>query len=253
MSATAVRTPYRGVLQILHFNWPQYAGAAVVILAALILFPFLQVMWRAAVLLALVPATFWLLSSLVVSHYIYDRFPLYDLSWIARSLSKRPAQWINIHCGLDETSDLLSALFPEAPGQVVNIYDPATMTEGSIAKAQGRSLSATPFVKGHYDALGFSADQFEAAFLFFAAHELRQQSQRVTLFREVNRVLIHGGDVFLMEHTRDVWNFLAFGPGFLHFFSKYAWQSAVNEAGLTLSASFPMTRFVRVYHLRKAV
>lgn len=252
MSVTSVRKPYQGVLQILQFNWPQYAVAAVVISATLTLLPFVHSFWRAAMVLALIPATFWLLSSLVVSHYIYDRFPLYDLRWITRSLGKRPANWINIHCGLDETSDLLSTLFTDASGQVVKIYDPAIMTEGSIAKAQDCGRPALPFTQGCYDSLGVSADHFDAAFLFFAAHELRQHNQRVEMFREVKRVLLTNGDLFLIEHTRDLWNFIAFGPGFLHFFSDNAWQRAVNDAGLVVTASFPMTRFVRVYHLRKS-
>jgi hypothetical protein len=55
-----------------------------------------------------------------------------------------------------------------------------------------------------------------------------------------------------MEHSRDLWNFVAFGPGFLHFFSQRAWRKAAFEAGLTIRSEFSMTPFVHVYNLRKA-
>ena len=218
MNPVAARKPFQGVVQILQFNWPYYLGAAVTAGAAALALPFPHSESRLALLIAIVPAIFWLASSLIVSHYVYDRFPLYDLNWIARGVEKTPRRWINIHCGFDETSDLLSAIFPEADRSVVDIYDPQVMTEGSIRIAQGRRNSESPFMPRQYDALKFDADSFDAAFLIFAAHELRRHDQRVKLFREVDRVLVPGGDLILIEHSRDIWNFIAFGPGFLHFF-----------------------------------
>jgi len=252
MNSTPVRKPYQGVLQILRFNWPFYLGAAMTILAAMLALPFLHPIWRVAPLIAIAPAMFWLAASLIVSHYVYDRSPLYDLNWISRMLSRAPKKWVNIHSGFDETSGLLAAIFPSADCQILNIYDPQTMTEGSIQKAQGRNDDAIPSVAARYDALAFSADSFDAAFLIFAAHELRHHEQRVKLFKEVARILVPGGDLVLVEHSRDFWNFVAFGPGFLHFFSQHAWRRAVFEAGLTLQSEFSMTRFVHVYNLRKA-
>jgi hypothetical protein len=72
------------------------------------------------------------------------------------------------------------------------------------------------------------------------------------LFQEVARILVPGGDLILMEHSRDWWNFLAFGPGFLHFFSCREWRRATFEAGLNLRTEFSRTSFVHVYHLRKS-
>lgn len=253
MKPVAGRKPFQGVVQILQFNWPHYLGAAITVGVAALVLPFLHSAWRLPLLVAIVPAVFWLASSLIVSHYVYDRFPLYDLNWIARAIEKTPGKWINIHCGFDETSDLLSTIFPEADRCVVDIYDPQVMTEGSIRMAQGRMNNEGTLMPGQYDALKFNADSFDAAFLIFAAHELRRHDQRVKLFREVARILAPGRDLILMEHSRDIWNFLAFGPGFLHFFSRNAWRKAVSEAGLVVRTEFSMTLFVHVYHLRKPV
>jgi SAM-dependent methyltransferase len=252
MNSTPARKPYQGLVQILQFNRRSYLGAALGVGVAMLALPYLQPIWRVALLLAAAPATFWLASSLIVSHYVYDLFPLYDLTWVSRILPKAPRRWINIHCGFDETSGLLTAIFPEAVGQVVDIYDPQVMTEASIRLARRIKHGAIPSVPVRYDALPFNAGSFDVAFSIFVAHELRRHEQRVRLFREIARILVPGGDLVLMEHSRDLWNFVAFGPGFLHFFSQRAWRKAALEAGFTLRTDFSMTPFVHVYNLRKA-
>jgi len=191
-------------------------------------------------------------SSLIVSHYVYDRFPLYDLNWIARTLRRMPRRWINIHCGLDETSGLLTALFPETAGETADIFDAQVMTEPSIRVARRLTRCAIPAAAARYDALAFNAGTFDAAFAIFAAHELRRHDQRVKLFREIARILTPVGDFVLVEHSRDLWNFIAFGPGCLHFFSKRAWRKAACDAGMTVRTEFSMTPFVHVYSLRRA-
>jgi SAM-dependent methyltransferase len=108
-------------------------------------------------------------------------------------------------------------------------------------------------ILARYDALPLCDASFDATFLLFAAHELRHRGQRVRLFQEVARILVPGGDLILMEHSRDWWNFLAFGPGFLHFFSRREWRRAALDAGLVLQAEFSRTPFVRVYQLRRFV
>ena len=253
MNTVPLRRPYQGVLQILEFNWRSYLATAAAVGAAFVALPLLPPLGRAAVLLGVAPALFWLVSSIVVSHYIYDRFPLYDLGPIARALSRPPRRWIHIHCGWDETGARLAAVFPDAAAEVVDIYDPAVMTEASIAQARRAGPSAMQASPARYDALDFPAHSFDAAFSIFAAHELRRHGQRVRLFREIARVLVPGGEFALMEHARDGWNFLAFGPGFLHFFPQGAWRKAASEAGFTPRSESSRTPFVRVYIWRRTL
>jgi hypothetical protein len=90
MNTIPMRHPYQGVLQILQFNGRFYAVAAAGALAALLIAPFLPHALRIALLLAAAPALYWLAASLLVSHYVYDRYPLYNLGWIPRELAQTP-------------------------------------------------------------------------------------------------------------------------------------------------------------------
>lgn len=251
MSTNTVRGPYQGVVQILQFNWRMYAGTTAVLLVGWLASPLLPAAGRVALLLVSAPVVFWLATSLAVSHYVYDRFPLYDLRWLDRALLSKPRRWLNVHSGWDETSELLAGIFPDAACQVADIFDPRVMTEPSIQQAHRMnrgSLAATP---ARYDALSFEPGSFDAVFAIFAAHELRHHCQRGRLFREIARVLAPGGEFVLVEHARDWQNFLAFGPGFLHFYAPREWRSVARDSGLIVRAEFKMTPFVCVYLLRK--
>jgi SAM-dependent methyltransferase len=251
MSRFQNRNSYQGVLQILQFNSDKYLAALAGILTTALVWPFLPLTGRVMLPLAVAPAFFWMVSSLIVSHYIYDRFPIYDFRQIACLLARAPHRWINIHSFWDQTSERLYEAFPGSSGQVVDIFDEHSMTESSIRRARRINQNALSPTPACYDALPFNAESFDAAFAIFAAHELRRHEQRVRLFREIARVLVPCGEFVLMEHQRDWWNFLAFGPGFLHFFSQRAWRTAALEAGLTLQSELAMTPFVHVYIFRR--
>lgn len=245
------RGPYQGVVQILQFNWHKYLATAVCALAVWLAAPVLSPSLRVMAWLGVAPAMLWMVSSLLVSHYVYDRFPLYDLHWLARALGRSPRRWINIHSGWDETSGLLEQIFPDAIGEAVDLFDPRVMVEASIRRARRLSRAAVTTTPAQYDALPFEKASVDTAFAIFAAHELRRHAQRVRLFKEIERVLTPSGEFMLMEHTRDWRNFLAFGPGFLHFFSRRAWRKAAADAGLSVRTEFAMTPFIRVYIMRR--
>jgi SAM-dependent methyltransferase len=251
MNGVRARGRYQGVLQILHFNWRMYLLTAASVSAGVLIWPFLPMVCRAALLIGATPTLFWMTASLAVSHYVYDCFPLYDLHWLERALGRAPRRWINIHSGWDETSELLAGIFPDAVGEAVDIFDPAVMTEISIRQARRANRSAIASMPARYDALPFESATVDTAFVIFAAHELRKADQRERFFREIGRVLTAGGDLVVMEHARDAWNFLAFGPGFLHFFPRRTWRHAALQAGLEVRSEFAMTRFIHVFVMRR--
>lgn len=252
MNAAGGRGPYQGVMQILRFNRGMYLAAAGIILVAVFAGPFLPGPGQRALALLAAPVFFWTLASLAVSHYVYDRFPLYDLHWLERALAAAPRRWINVHAGWDETSGLLQEIFPDAIGEAVDLFDPRVMTEPSIRRARRSGRAAIPTTPARFDSLPFESGTVDAAFVIFAAHELRRREQRVRFFGEIARSLTPDGECLLVEHTRDCWNFLAFGPGFLHFFPQEVWRSAAQQAGLRVRSEFELTQFVHVFVLRRA-
>jgi Methyltransferase domain len=204
------RAPYEGLLQIFNYNRPFYLRTVAGIIAAIILSVWLPPALRTILLLATGTATFWTCSSLLVSHYIYDRSGLYRLCWLHECLSQPPMRWINIHSGIDEISLAIAAMFPGSDGQITDIYDPRELTEPSIKRAH--RLPAVSSASADRQVLPARDQEFEAAFLMFAAHELRHHEARVRLFREVARVLRIGGEVVLVEHLRNWVNFLCVRP-----------------------------------------
>ena len=54
----------------------------------------------------------------------------------------------------------------------------------------------------------------------------------------------------MIEHMRDPANFLAFGPGFVHFFSRSTWLRALSDAGLSVREEFALTPFLRGFVCR---
>jgi hypothetical protein len=54
--------------------------------------------------------------------------------------------------------------------------------------------------------------------------------------------------VIVVEHLRDVPNFLAFTIGFTHFFSKAAWEKAFREVGFTSIHESKFTPFMSVFN-----
>jgi hypothetical protein len=88
-------------------------------------------------------------------------------------------------------------------------------------------------------------------FLIFSAHEIRRRDSRARFFEELARVLAAEGSVILMEHLRDTANFLAFGPGFLHFHSRREWLRAAAAGNFRVQQEMSITPFVHVFVMEK--
>ena len=244
---------YRGVIEIAWFNWHQYVAGTLVCLAAgwiLLRMP-LPVIPRALLASGTSLAAFWLVSSLAVSHYIYDRSGLNTWEWVKPLFPTPPTRWANIHCGFDETTAPLDRLFPDSERLVLDIFDDGEMTEASLQRARRYETRAPEAIRAQRDALPARDEQMDALFVLFAAHELRHPFARSALFRELHRVLARDGRLLLVEHLRDGWNFLAFGPGYRHFLPRREWAAQIRDAGFTVEREFHKTPFVRAWLLRK--
>ena len=247
------RSRCHGVLQILRFNWPFYAMASVGVAAAaeIARLP-LSLSARLVLCGALAPAAWWLLASLLASWIVYDRSPLMDGDWIAGAVRTPPRRWIHVHAGFDEMTAVLRAQFDGARGRTFDIFDPTEMTEPSIARAR---RSARPDgACEHVDtrSLPVATASVDAAFLLMSAHELRTTRARDAFFAEIRRALGPTGCAIVAEHLRDAANFLAFGPGFLHFHSRRTWRRTFARTGLAIRDEFAITPFVRIFVLERS-
>ncbi|MBA3963739.1 MAG: class I SAM-dependent methyltransferase [Chthoniobacterales bacterium] len=251
--AMTERSRWQGMTTIARFNWPLYliaAGVAVVSLGALCFA--LGMIARVAALLALAAAGYFLGVSLAVSHQVYDRSDLYRWNWLAKALrDTAPGPMIFCHAGFDETSPALRSRVPATEWLVLDHFEPERMTEPSIRRARRRfpplpGTRPAPFGR-------WPVESSSAAIVWglLAIHELRSEGERTAWFREAARCLQPGGCVILAEHTRDWPNFLAFGPGFLHFHSPASWRRCWETAGLRLREQIWPTWWVGVFVLVK--
>jgi SAM-dependent methyltransferase len=243
----------RGVRQIVRFNWPFYAIAIPLMLVAVLAIG--RMLLPAGARTGLYAATglsaFWIAGSLVASWIVYDRSPLMRWQWIHQALAFRPGAWINIHAGLDTSTPALRSIFSGARGRVFDIFDPVEMTEPSIVRARRLARNEVAPEAADYRHLPVPTGTVDAALLLLSAHELRTDEARGALFAELRRVLGPGGRVVVAEHLRDWANFVAFGPGFLHFHSRRAWARCFARARFAIQSEFPITPFVRVFVLRR--
>ena len=237
-----------GVLNIVRFNWPFFAwsavGAGVLLIVALCTHSWIAL----AALIGLILLLIGVMIPLLVSFYVYDLSGLYELSFL-KGLS--PRKIVNLTAGFDETTELLQKNFPEAEVLTFDFYQEEAHTEPSIRRARKRlstppgtfsiSTSEIPLPDGEVDLiLGF-----------LSLHEVRDIHERTRFLAEVRRTLAPQGSIHIVEHLRDLPNFLAYSIGFLHFHSRKTWHQAFASAGLTVSHEECLTPFVRLFKLTR--
>lgn len=247
----AMRKPFEGIYNIVRFNWHFYVLALVaisfVLLAGLWLWPSLMFVAILASILVALP----LISSLLISYYIYDRSDLYSLNWLDHITLNKAGSIVNIHAGFDESSHLLKHKFPEATLSVLDFYDPVKHTEVSIKRARNAypafpgtrtiSTSEWPLTENSSDLI----------FLILAAHEIRNEQERLAFFTGLKQALKPDGKIIVTEHLRDLPNFMAYTIGFFHFLPESHWKKAFKDSGLHIEERFRITPFINTFILTK--
>ncbi len=189
------------------------------------------------------------LLSLLVSFYVYDLSGLYRLDWSGKC--RAAARIVNIHAGFDETSILLKEKFPGCELIIFDFYDPAKHTEASIRRARKacppfpgtRSISSTN--------IPLEDDSVDKIFVILAAHEIRDDDERVAFFRALRRSLKPTGQIVVTEHLRDLPNFLAYTIGCFHFLPARSWTRTFHRARLKIASENKTTPFITTFILEK--
>jgi hypothetical protein len=239
------------MINIARFNWPFYVAALAVLISSLtcsFLLPAPALKLVCGIVFA--AAAYFLFVSLGVSHLIYDRSDLYRWGWLDRALGgSNMRQAIFCHSGFDEASAELRQQFSATRWQVLDHFDGNQMTEASIRRARTMFPPTPGTLSSRYDAWPAATESTDVVFGLLAIHELRSEAERSAWFAEAGRCLCKGGRLVLVEHVRDAANFLAFGPGVLHFHSLASWRRCWEVAGFRSVDEFRLTPFVRVFVL----
>lgn len=252
MPTSLRRITFARALRIAGYNWPLYAAAGVGIVVGLMFLslPGLPPLVRwlggagAAVAAWFAGASFW------AFHSMFDRSGLLDGRWLSEELPQAPARWVQINVGLEETTLPLHEVFPGAEGKMLDLYNPAVMTEPAVTRARQQkgndaAIAAQP------DSLPVEEGWGEVVVVMLAAHEIRDRQKRERFFQELRRIVSPEGRVVVVEHLRDLAAALAFGPGIFHFYPRGEWLRLGRNAGLEVERERRITPYVRVFVYRR--
>lgn len=245
------RNPFQGVTNIIRFNRHYYVIAIVLIATLLIANSFLPAEIRLLTTIILSLITLSILVSLIVSWYIYDYSDLYTLNWLSNLNICTGKQLVNINAGFDETSSIFKEKFPDSNLAVFDFYDPEKHTEISIERARKAYPTFPGTIKINTDNITLKANSADYIFLILAAHEIRKKEERAAFFKQLNNALAPEGKIIVVEHQRDIYNFMAYNFGFFHFFSTKTWKQTFSKANLSEESIFKITPFISAFVLTK--
>jgi len=242
------RRRFQGVLNILSFNRHFYISG-VVVLALFFACHFLFgwpyfLFWPVTV-------TFLsgLLMPLIISAYVYDYSGYYNFSWLDTIVPNpgKAALVVNINAGFDETSFIIKDKFAQSELRVFDFYNASRHTEPAIKRARKVSLVYPNTQLIESDNIPLPDKSADFIFLLSAVHEIRSHDEKVHFLAECRRMCKPGGQVIMVEHLRDIPNFLAFSVGFAHFFARSVWKNAFKRAGFTSLRETKFTPFMSIF------
>ena len=70
-------------------------------------------------------------------------------------------------------------------------------------------------------------------------------------FTQLKKTLNDTGKIIVVEHLRDLNNFIAYNFGFFHFYSQSCWENVFKDAGLNKFDTFKITPFISAFILTK--
>lgn len=201
----------------------------------------------------IIVTVYGLTAPLIVSWVVYDLAGFHSFKWLQTMGLEDLEQNINlnIHAGLDETSQTLTRILPKSKLQVYDFYRSDKHTEPAIVRTRKVSFIYPNTQQISSSSIPLDDNTVNTIFLLFAIHEIRNPDERVLFLRECRRVCKSNGRVIIVEHLRDLPNFMAFNIGFLHFYSRSTWTKALNKAGFDYISEEKFTPFLSIFNCRK--
>jgi SAM-dependent methyltransferase len=241
------RRPFQGVLNILSFNRHFYVFGLGVLLILIVSHYLLH--WPDIVFWIIIVAFgYGLIAPLIVSAYVYDFSGYYELGWMTlMSDPQNVRSIVNINAGFDETSFIIKSRFPQSGLRAFDFYNAKQHTEPAIKRARKVSLIYPNTQQVASGSLPLADRSVDLVCLLSAAHEIRSHEEKVAFLKECHRLCAPGGKVVMVEHLRDLSNFLAFTVGFTHFFSRSTWKDAFEKAGFSTFRETKFTPFMSIF------
>lgn len=246
------RKPLEGVYNIIRFNWHFYAYSIPVILFIAYMGWYFSGVVSMLHFAAAALAALSIVISLLVSWYIYDSSNLYTLNWLDGFDITQHKRIANINAGFDETSTLIQNKYQGSVLEVFDFYDPKKHTEVSIERARKAYPPYPGTLQIDTGNLLLEKEIYDIIFLILSVHEIRDNSERIRFFSQLKASLKPNGRIIIVEHQRDIVNFLAFNIGFLHFHSPNTWLENFSSAGLKVAEAKKLTPFLNIYSLAKS-
>lgn len=248
---TLNRKPLQGVANIIRFNWHFYAIAFSLVFTLFFVKKYFSFYLNTISTLAIIFTITTTFISLAVSYYIYDFSDLYSLKWIDFLQIKPESTIVNINAGFDETSIILKEKYPNTNLKVFDFYDSKKHTEISIERARKVYPTFPNTQNINTEKIPMEENSVDYIFLIFAAHEIRNPEERVLFFKQLHNIIKPIGKIIVVEHQRDMNNFIAYTIGFLHFYSNKTWKAIFKCANLSIESEFKITPFITTFILQK--
>lgn len=244
-----IRKPLQGVKNIVSFNWHFYVLVFFLWIIAFIFKSYFSDLIQLWINLGVYASIIVVAFSLLVSYYVYDHSNLYEFNFLNDIPKTANQKILNISAGFDETSPIIQSKFPDASLSICDFYDPLKHTEVSIKRARKLNPPSSETIKVNTNYLPFSENYFDQSFVIFSAHEIRSSKERVQFFSELKRVTKNEGEIYVLEHLRDIKNLIAYNLGFLHFYSRKTWLDTFYKANLRLDTETKLTPFISIFKL----
>lgn len=241
------RRKFQGVFNILRFNWDFYLTAFLASTVLLWIAPHFNSKLGIVIYSLLSIVLLITLLSLIVSWYVYDLSGLYKLSFLPEMKNKKAC---SINAGFDEISQSIFQKYPGISLTVFDFYDATKHTEKSIKRARRVYPPLMEIIKINSTNIPTESNIMDVSIAFFSAHEIRDENERIIFFKELKRITKTEGEIYLVEHLRDLPNFIAYTLGFFHFHSKKTWFKTFKSADLELLEIKKHTPFVNIFILK---
>jgi len=244
------RKPFQGVLNVVKFNWQFYVIGFVSVVALTLVRPYVHGYWQNVAVVLSAVVVLAVIVSVLSTFYAYDHSDFYSLNWLPLGI-KKDARVINIHAGFDETSEIISKKFGLVDLSVLDFYDQKKHTEISIKRARNQGAVFAGTRTTSTEKIELDANSADYIFLILAAHEIRNEHERIGFFKQLGVALRNNGRIIVAEHLRNTPNFVAYNIGFFHFFSRTAWRRTFALAGISLISELRINPFITAFILEK--